>query len=102
MKKSAFLVIIAILAIGLFVPQLAHASNATGGTEFQSLYNKLIGWVQGLPGIMGAIILLVVGIYLSFVGGRSPMYFFLTALGAAAIFLIPGIAQGLAGATWFF
>ena len=81
-------------------PSRAFASNATGGTDFSSLYNTLTGWVNGYPGIMAAIVIMIFGIYMSFFGGKSPMFFFGSALAAAAIFLIPTIASNIAGAVW--
>jgi conjugal transfer pilus assembly protein TraA len=91
------------LAFFVLLPIAANAAGGggtSGGTEFQQLYSMLTGWVTGVPGIMAAIILLVMGIYLSFFGQKSIMYFFGTALGAAAIFLLPNIATGIATATW--
>lgn len=101
MKKQYLttLVLLAVVGTMVAVPHLALASTATG-TEFSSLYTKLTGWVSGLPGIMAAIAIMVAGVYLSFIGGKSPMYFFYSALGAAAIFLIPTIATSLGGAVW--
>jgi len=83
----------------LLMPIAAHASTSAG-TEFQSLYSMLVSWVTGIPGIMAAIVLMLMGLYLSFLGGKSVMYFFGTALAAAAIFLIPTIAGSLGGAVW--
>jgi len=91
------------LAFFVLLPIAANAAGgggSSGGTEFQQLYSMLTGWVTGVPGIMAAIVLLVMGIYLSFFGQKSIMYFFGTALGAAAIFLLPNIATGIATATW--
>lgn len=102
MKKehvALMAVLIAALAVGVLMPHAALASTSSG-TEFSSLYTKVTGWVNGLPGIMGAIGLMIGGVYLSFVGGKSPMYFFYSALGAAAIFIIPNIATSLGGAAW--
>ena len=81
-------------------PSRAFAASATGGQSFVTLYTRLEGWVSGLPGIMAAIVIMVFGIYMSFFGGKSPMFFFGSALAAAAIFLIPTIASNIAGAVW--
>ncbi len=93
------LVLMFTVAFFAMVPHAAMASTGQG-TEFQKLYTTLTSWVNGLPGIMAAIALMIGGLYMSFVGGRSPAYFFYSALGAAAIFLIPTIAKGLGGAVW--
>jgi len=81
-------------------PSRAFASGATGGTDFSSLYTTLTGWINGDPGIMAAIVIMIFGIYMSFFGGKSPMFFFGSALAAAAIFLIPTLASNIAGAVW--
>lgn len=101
MKNRYVLMLFLIAAVSAMVavPHLALASTSSG-TEFASLYQKVTGWINGLPGIMGAIALLIGGIYISFIGQKSPMYFFYSALGAAAIFLIPTIATSLGGAVW--
>jgi len=83
----------------LLMPTMAHASTSAG-TVFYGLYTTLTGWVMGVPGIMAAIILMLMGLYLSFLGGKSVLYFFGTALAAAAIFLIPTMASSLGGAVW--
>jgi len=100
-KHSASILkaLLVLSVVVLFVPVMAHASTSSG-TEFSSLYSMLVGWVTGIPGIMAAIVLMLMGLYLSFLGGKSVMYFFGTALAAAAIFLIPTIAGSLGGAVW--
>jgi hypothetical protein len=67
------------------------------GTEFQSLWNKMIDYVQGLPGIMAALAILVVSLYMAFFGGKGPLVFFGGIIAAAAIFVIPSIVQGMGG-----
>jgi len=100
-KHSASILkaLLVLSVVVLFSPVMAHASTSSG-TEFSSLYSMLVGWVTGIPGIMAAIVLMLMGLYLSFLGGKSVMYFFGTALAAAAIFLIPTIAGSLGGAVW--
>ena len=100
-KHSASILkaLLVLSVVVLFAPVMAHASTSSG-TEFSSLYSMLVGWVTGIPGIMAAIVLMLMGLYLSFLGGKSVMYFFGTALAAAAIFLIPTIAGSLGGAVW--
>ena len=81
-----------VLAAG---PAVASTSS---GTEFQTLYDKVLDYVQGIPGIITAIIILVFGIWRSFFSGAGPLYFMGSVLAAAAIFIIPTIASGMGGA----
>ena len=99
-RNYVFYSLLAIFAgLVIFQPHWALAST-TQGTEFQSLYQKMLDWINGLPGIMGAMVILIFGVYASFFGGKHPFYFFGAALAAAAIFLVPNIAQSLGGAVW--
>jgi conjugal transfer pilus assembly protein TraA len=97
--SGIWMMLLMLSVVVLLMPAMAHASTSAG-TQFQSLYSLLVGWVTGIPGIMAAIVLMLMGLYLSFLGGKSVMYFFGTALAAAAIFLIPTIAGSLGGAVW--
>jgi len=67
------------------------------GTEFQSLWDKMVEYVQGLPGIMAALAILVVSLYMAFFGGKGPLVFFGGVIAAALIFLLPNIVQGMGG-----
>ena len=86
--------------IAVFWTTLPAVADTTKGTEFQSLYDKLLEYVQGLPGIMFALGILLFGIYRSFFGNAGPLYFFGSAIAAAAIFIIPNIAANAGGATF--
>jgi len=86
--------------VAVFWMALPAMADTTKGTEFQSLYDKLLAYVQGLPGIMFAIGILLFGVYRSFFAGAGPMYFFGSAIAAAAIFIVPNIAANAGGATF--
>ena len=73
-------------------------ASTQSGTEFQSLYDKVLDYVQGIPGIITAIVILVFGIWRSFFSGAGPLYFMGSVLAAAAIFIIPTVASGMGGA----
>lgn len=75
----------------------ALASNATG-TEFNSLWDKIKGYVEGVPGKIFALGILVVGLYRSIFAGAGPLFFFGSAAAAAAIFILPDIANSAGGA----
>ena len=99
-RKTLLLIGLLVVGVTILTP-VGHAlASTSSGTEFQSLYDKMTNWINGLPGIMAAIVMLIFGIYMSFFGGKTPMFFFGSALAAAAIFLIPNIASSLGGAVW--
>lgn len=79
---------------GATAPAFANTSN---GAEFQGLLDKMIGYLTGVPGIIAALAILVVSLYLAFFGGRGPLVFFGGVIAAAAIFILPTIVQGMGG-----
>jgi hypothetical protein len=86
--------------VAVFWTALPAMADTSKGTEFQTLYDKLLNYVQGLPGIMFALGILLFGIYRSFFAGAGPLYFFGSAIAAAAIFVVPNIAANAGGATF--
>ena len=76
---------------------MASMAQTNQGTEFQSLWNKMVSYVQGLPGIIAALTILVFSLYMAFFGGKGPLVFFGGIITAAAIFVIPNIVQGMGG-----
>jgi ABC-type spermidine/putrescine transport system permease subunit II len=91
MKKAYYSVLATLLVA------MTSMANTNQGTEFQSLWDKMISYVQGLPGIMAALAILVVSLYMAFFGGKGPLVFFGGIIAAAAIFVIPNIVQGMGG-----
>jgi type IV secretory pathway VirB2 component (pilin) len=94
MKRAYYSVLATLL---LVISSFAQTSK---GTEFQGLFDKMMEYVQGIPGIMAALTILIVSIYMSFFGGKGPLFFFGGIITAAAIFLLPTIVQGMGGATF--
>ena len=99
-RKKTELKALFVAWIAVFWVTLPAMADTTKGTEFQTLYDKLLDYVQGLPGIMFALGILLFGIYRSFFGNAGPLYFFGSAIAAAAIFIIPNIAANAGGATF--
>ncbi len=91
MKRVYYSVLATLL---LAVTSMAQTNK---GTEFQSLWDKMVEYVQGLPGIMAALAILVVSLYMAFFGGKGPLVFFGGVIAAALIFLLPNIVQGMGG-----
>jgi len=95
-RLNLFLLFAIVSVVATASPALA--SNATGGKEFSSLWTKLEGYVEGVPGKIFALGILVVGLYRSIFAGAGPLFFFGSSAAAAAIFLLPGIANSAGGA----
>lgn len=95
MRKILF---IALLALVLAVSATSAFANTSNGTEFQSLYDRVIGWVTGLPAIVIAIAVALIGVVRAFQSG-SFIWAFAGIAVAAVIFLLPTITSGLGGAT---
>ena len=94
-RLNLFLLVVIVTVMATAGPALA--SNATG-TEFNSLWDKLEGYVKGVPGKIFALGILVTGLYRSIFAGSGPLYFFGSSAAAAAIFILPSIASGAGGA----
>ena len=94
-RLNLFLLVAIITVMATAGPALA--SNSTG-TEFNSLWDKLEGYVKGVPGKIFALGILVTGLYRAIFAGAGPLFFFGTSAAAAAIFILPGIASGAGGA----
>lgn len=82
----------------MFLISLPSLASTTNGSEFNTLYSKMIQYVTGIPGIMFAVAVMVFSVYMSFFAGKGPMFFFAGIIAAAAIFIIPTIANGMGGA----
>ncbi len=84
-----------VLAFGLLAfIEPAMAFNTNAGTEFQTLLDRVVGWVTGVPGIIAAIAFGVIGVFRAFQTGQM-LWFFAGILVAIVMLLIPTIAQGL-------
>lgn len=91
--RTIMLAVVMVMALA----NLAFA-NTSNGTEFQTLYDKVIGWSTGMPAIIIAIGIALVAIMRAFQSG-SFVWALAGILVGALIFLLPGIIAGLGGAT---
>ena len=91
-KKVPFLALV--LALVAMLPDFSFAFTNTNGAEFQSLYNTVVGWVTGIPGIIMAIGVGIVGAWRAFSTGQF-LWFFGGLLVAAIILLLPTIVSGM-------
>jgi len=88
------------MVMALTVLTAASAMADTNqGTEFQSIYDRVMGWVTGLPAIIFG---LAVGILGGIRAFQSGQYFWMFGglIVAAFIFVMPSIMTGLGGATF--
>lgn len=99
MKQLAkTLTLITVLSLVLIIPTMVFA-NASNGTEFQSIYDRVMGWVTGMPAIIIAISVALLGVVRAFQSGGW-IWAFAGIIVAAIIFLLPDITSGLGGATF--
>lgn len=83
--------------ITLLTASLAMA-NTSNGTEFQTLYDRVMSWVTGLPAIIIAVAIAFMGIIRGFQTGTI-IWPLAGLLVAAFVFLVPTIINGMGGAT---
>ena len=60
MLKKAGMISLLIMALVLTLAPLALANNGNG-VEFQSIYDRVMGWVTGMPAIIIAIAISILG-----------------------------------------
>lgn len=85
-----------VAAISLLAASTAHAG--TTGTEFQALYNMLVGWASGYLGKALAIAAFIVGAIVGF--AKSTAMPALVGIVFAVVFSIgPGVISGMMTAT---
>jgi bacteriorhodopsin len=94
-NKKVQTLVMALALVAVLAP-MAFA-NTQQGTEFQSLYDRVISWITGMPAIIIAIGMAIVGVVRAFQVGS-----FMWALGgllvAALVFALPTIIAGMGGA----
>jgi len=98
MLKKAGMISLLIMALVLTLAPLALANNGNG-VEFQSIYDRVMGWVTGMPAIIIAIAISILGVVRAFQSG-SFIWAFAGICVAAIIFLLPLITTGLGGCTF--
>jgi conjugal transfer pilus assembly protein TraA len=95
--QKLIMVSLCLMALSMMFAPLASA-NTSNGTEFQTLYDSVVGWVTGLPAIIIAIAICLMGVVRAFQSG-SFIWALAGILVAALIFLLPTLISGLGGAT---
>lgn len=92
--KLALLVVVATVLTASQV-----LANTNQGTEFQSIYNRVMGWVSGLPAIVLGLTVALLGALRGFQSGQY-FWIFGGLIISALIFVLPNIMTGLGGATF--
>jgi conjugal transfer pilus assembly protein TraA len=87
---------VTLLALLLLVPAVSFAAS-TGGTEFTSLYDTLLGWVQGYLGKTIAIAAFIVGLGMG-VAKSSPVPALIGVVFAMIIAYVPTVMSSITGA----
>jgi ABC-type spermidine/putrescine transport system permease subunit II len=98
MFRSRTVRVLVMVAVMLMQLTSLALANTNQGTEFQNLYDKIVGWVQGLPGIIIGIGLAIGGVIKGATGGGI-LWVFGGLIAAAVVIMLPGIIAGLGGAT---
>lgn len=74
-------------------------ANTSQGTEFQSIYDRVMGWASGLPAIIFGLAVAILGALRGFQSGQY-FWIFGGLIISALIFVLPSIMTGLGGATF--
>lgn len=98
-SKKTGLVVLALCAVMVVMTAGLALANTSNGTDFQSIYDKVYGWVTGLPAIVIAFAIALIGVVRAFQTG-SFVWAFAGILVAAIIFLLPTIMTGLGGCSF--
>ena len=97
-SKVKIAVLFLTVVVMLLSASVALANNSNG-TEFQTIFDRVIGWVTGMPAIIIAIGVAILGVVRAFQAG-SFMWAFAGIIVAALIFVLPAIVAGLGGTTF--
>lgn len=99
MKKVAKELLKNMLVLGVFFVVAAVAAHATGGSEWQDIWNKVKDYLQGYPGMIAAALFIAGGLVSFYRGalGQGAVAIIV----AVGIFLIPNVAEGMASGTLF-
>lgn len=97
MKLSKVLLFAIVISLAL-VPDLAFASGASGGQEFQEIYAWLKGITQGVLGMLLALAAFLVGMVIG-VARQSIMAFLIGVAFAIALYYGPNVIESIFGAT---
>jgi conjugal transfer pilus assembly protein TraA len=94
LETAVMLTLVALMGLMLFMP----AVNAgVTGTEFQPLYDTLVGWMTGYMGRVIAVVFIIVGVIAG--AGKSIMGFVLGIAAGVGMFLSPALIDNTVSAT---
>jgi conjugal transfer pilus assembly protein TraA len=94
LATGLMLALFAVMGLMLFMP----AVNAgVTGTEFQPLYDTLVGWMTGYMGRVIAVVFIIVGVIAG--AGKSIMGFVLGIAAGVGMFLSPALIDNTVSAT---
>jgi hypothetical protein len=96
--KGRLIAMMALTAIITLLTASLAMANTSNGTEFQTLYDRVMSWVTGLPAIIIAVAIAFMGIIRGFQTGTI-IWPLAGLLVAAFVFLVPTIINGMGGAT---
>ncbi|KLC04023.1 hypothetical protein XP420_15530 [Xanthomonas perforans] len=91
-KDNGLLLLLAALVVGQALA--ASGGAATGGSEFQDLYDLVLGWTEGVLGKTIAVSAFLIGMIMG-VAKQSIWAFAIGILFAAAFAFGPGIIDGV-------
>lgn len=94
--KGKLALLVMVLTVLTATTVLASTNN---GTEFQSIYNRVLGWITGLPAIIFGLAVGLLGGIRAFQSGQY-VWLFGGLIIAAFVFVLPSVMTGLGGATF--
>jgi type IV secretory pathway VirB2 component (pilin) len=84
-------------SISFAIIGLVANAYATGGSEWQPIWDKIVGYINGYPGMIAAAGLVIAGLF-AFYRGQFAQGL-VAIIVAAAIFLTPTVVQGFTSGT---
>ncbi len=92
-------IVLRALFVAIFAVLAVVNAHATGGSEWQPIWDTLKNYIEGYPGMIAAAFFVLAGLF-SFYRGQLAQGV-VSILIAGAIFLTPTIASNLASGTTF-
>ena len=93
-KWKKALLVLAVLAVSAFGPEVMAGTGGTGGTEFNDIYTLLVGWTQGTLGKIIALGMFMVGLSAGIVN-QSIVSVVVGIGGALALYYGPTVISGV-------
>jgi conjugal transfer pilus assembly protein TraA len=94
LATGLMLSLVALMGLMLFMPSV---NAGVSGTEFQPLYDTLVGWMTGYMGRVIAVIFIIVGVIAGV--GKSIMGFVMGIAAGVGMFLSPALVDNTVSAT---